>query len=116
MNPGHGHDCLGSVVARLRYIGPMKTASLPSIRVEPELRTELESVLGEKETLTDFMEMAVRRAVEQRRVEVDFRARAEAAWQDYQRTGVAVPADEVLAKLQDRIDAKRKALESSRGK
>jgi hypothetical protein len=34
----------------------MKTAVIPQIRVEPELRAELEAVLEQGETLTDFVE------------------------------------------------------------
>ena len=67
----------------------MKTASLPSIRVEPELRTQLEAVLSKDETLTEFVDDAVRRAVERRRVEAEFHARGEAAWQEFKRTGVS---------------------------
>jgi plasmid stabilization system protein ParE len=40
----------------------MKSAVIPQIRVEPELRAELESVLGQGETLTDFVEATVRKA------------------------------------------------------
>ncbi|HSW09128.1 hypothetical protein [Aquabacterium sp.] len=39
-----------------------------------------------------------------------FLARREAAWQAYQRTGKAVEADDVLAKLQTRLDERRRQL------
>lgn len=71
-------------------------------------------MLGERETLTEFVESAVRRAVEYRRIQAEFLARGEAAWQEYRRTGVASPADEVLAKLQAKVDAKRKELSTRR--
>ena len=38
----------------------MKTATLPSLRVEPELRDAAESVLQAGETLSSFVETAVR--------------------------------------------------------
>jgi Arc/MetJ-type ribon-helix-helix transcriptional regulator len=88
----------------------MKSAVIPQVRVEPELRAELESVLQDGETLSEFVEASVRSAVEFRRVQTRFHERGEAAWQDYQRTGLSVPADEVLAKLQGKLDAKRKRL------
>ena len=39
-----------------------------------------------------------------------FLQRGEAAWQDYLRTGRAVPAEEVFARLKDLLDAKPVAL------
>lgn len=88
----------------------MKTAVIPQIRVEPELRAELESVLGPRETLTEFVETTVRNAIAFRRAQADFHARAQKASADYHRTGVSVPVDKVLDGLQARLDAKRKKL------
>ena len=44
----------------------MKTAVIPQVRVAPELRAQLDAVLTENETLSDFVKTAVRRAVEHR--------------------------------------------------
>ena len=88
----------------------MKTAVIPQIRVEPEFRAELESVLNQGETLTDFVEATVRNAIAFRRVQTAFHARALAASQEYHRTGVTVPVEPVLARLQSKLDAKRKKL------
>ena len=88
----------------------MKSAVIPQIRVEPELRAELEAVLGQGETLTDFVEASVRNAIAFRRVQNDFHARARAASEAYHQTGVSVPVETVLKRLQDRLDAKRKKL------
>lgn len=52
----------------------MKTAVIPQIRVEPELRAELEAVLVPGETLTAFVEATVRSAIAFRRVQTDFHA------------------------------------------
>jgi len=41
----------------------MRSAVIPLIRVEAELRTELESVLQPGETLTGFVESSVRDAL-----------------------------------------------------
>ena len=88
----------------------MKSAVIPQIRVEPELRAELESVLQPGETLTEFIEATVRNAIAFRRVETTFHARAQAASQEYHPTGVSVPVATVLDKLQSRLDARRKKL------
>lgn len=88
----------------------MKSAALPQVRVEPEFRAQVEAVLAENETLSEFVEDAVRRAVERRHLEASFLARGQAAWEAYGRTGTAVPAEEVLAKLQGKLDARRKQL------
>jgi hypothetical protein len=88
----------------------MKTAVIPQIRVEPALRAELESVLKQGETLTDFVEATVRSAIAFRRVQTAFHARAQAASEAYHQTGVSVPVVPVLDKLQSRLDARRKKL------
>ena len=88
----------------------MKSAVIPQVRVEPELRSELEAVLRRGETLSEFVETSVRNAVEFRRVQTRFHERGETAWAGYQRTGLAVPADEVLTQLQAKLDAKRKQI------
>jgi hypothetical protein len=88
----------------------MKTAVIPQIRVEPELRAELEAVLKHGETLTEFVEGSVRSAIAYRRVQTAFHARAQAASEEYHRTGIATPVDVVLDRLQAKLDAKRKEL------
>ena len=97
-------------VTQTQYTPFMKSAVIPQIRVEPELRSELESVLEKGETLTDFVEMSVRNAIAFRRVQTAFHARAQAASIEYHRTGVSVPVETVLEKLQSRLDARRKQL------
>ena len=88
----------------------MKSAIIPQVPVEPELRAELEAVLQEGETLSGFVEVCVRNAVEFRRVQARFHERGQAAWEQYQATGEFVSADEVLAQLESKLDAKRKKL------
>jgi hypothetical protein len=88
----------------------MKSAVIPQIRVEPELRAELEAVLRPGETLTDFVEATVRNAIAYRRVQTAFHARARDASQEYHRTGVSVPVETVLERLQSKLDARRKKL------
>lgn len=53
----------------------MKTASLPSLRVDSELRHAAESVLLEGENLSSFMEQSLRVNIERRQVQQAFLAR-----------------------------------------
>jgi hypothetical protein len=86
----------------------MKTATLPSLRVAPELREAAESVLAEGETLSAFMEAAVRATVDRRRMQAEFLARAEASRAQAKRSGVYVPAKAVHDKLQLMLNERRK--------
>jgi Arc/MetJ-type ribon-helix-helix transcriptional regulator len=88
----------------------MKTAFIPQVRVEPELRTELEGVLHQGETISEFVEASVRSAVEFRRVQSHFHERGQMAWDNYQQSGASIPAEAVLLKLQAKLNAKRKKL------
>lgn len=62
-------------VAQLRYTDPVTTSTIPSIRVEPDFRAEVEPVLAERETLSQFVEASVRASVERRRMQAEFIAR-----------------------------------------
>lgn len=93
-----------------QYTRPMKSAVIPQVRVEPELRAELEAVLRQGESLSEFVEASVRSAIEFRRVQIHFHERGDAAWKRFKRTGESVPADRVLATLQSKLDARRKKL------
>lgn len=106
--PARGHFFAGAT--QTQYTPPMKSAVIPQIRVEPELRAELESVLRPGETLTGFVEASVRNAIAFRRVQTAFHARAQAASEAYHQTGVSVPVDAVLERLQSKLDARRKKL------
>jgi predicted transcriptional regulator len=97
-------------VAQLRYIAPMKTATIPSVRVEPEFRAEVESVLAEGESLSEFVEASVRASVERRRVQAEFIARGLRSREEAKRTGDYVDADDVVAGLQRKLDAARARL------
>ncbi len=94
----------------MHYTFMMKTAVIPQVRVDPELRAELDSVLLPGETLTDFVEASVRNAVEFRRVQTDFATRCNASLAQYERTGISAPADAVLSKLEAKVAARVKQL------
>jgi hypothetical protein len=88
----------------------MKIAVIPQIRVEPELRADLDLVLLLGETLTEFVEASARRAVEFRRVQTDFAERSPASLARYERTGVSVTSGQVLSKLEAKVAARVKLL------
>lgn len=79
----------------------MKTASIPSLRVDPELRQAAESVLQEGETLSSFVEKSLRAKIEHRKMQKEFMARGLASRAEAQRTGEYYGADEVLRELDD---------------
>lgn len=93
--------------AQLRYIAGMKTATLPSVRVDPDFRAEVEAVLDEGETLSQFVEASIRAGVERRRVQAEFIARGLRSRDQARRTGDYVDADAVVASLQRKLDAAR---------
>lgn len=91
----------------------MKTATFPSLRVDPDLRTAAESVLQEGETLTALIETAVRETIHRRQVQAEFLARGLQASEDARRTGRYHPAAAVHDELQQRLDARRAQLNAT---
>ncbi|MCH6483926.1 prevent-host-death protein [Pseudoxanthomonas sp. LH2527] len=88
----------------------MKTANLPSLRVDPELREAAESVLNKGESLSSFMEQSLRDEVNRRRNRAEFIARGLASRDEAKRTGEYFDADVVHAELRGMlVDAKAKA-------
>ena len=87
----------------------MKSAVLPPVRVEPDFREEVESVLREGETLSEFVESAVRQAAHRRRAQDEFVARGMASLAEAKRTGKFLPAAEVVEKLQAKLDEAKQA-------
>jgi hypothetical protein len=77
----------------------MKTATLPSLRVEPELREAAEQVLEEGESLSGFIEAAVRGSIEQRRIRAEFMARGLASREAARQSGVYFTSEAVHAEL-----------------
>jgi len=92
----------------------MKTATLPPIRVAPDFRVELEGVLEQGESLSQFVENAVRSSVAKRKNQAEFIRRGMAAIDATQRDGSGIPAELVIAKLEAKLAAARK-LKAERG-
>lgn len=82
----------------------MKTATLPPLRVDPELRQAAEAVLREGESLSSFMEQSLRDEVNRRRMQTEFIARGLAAGEEAKRTGVYYTVDEVMGSLRQMLD------------
>lgn len=86
----------------------MRSATFPPIRVEPQVRADVESVLREGESLTQFIEEAVVAAAARRRVQTEFVARGEAAIDRWKQVGGGHTVNEVMADLQGRLNDARK--------
>lgn len=88
----------------------MKTAAIPAVRVPPELRKAAEELLVDGETLSGFVEDAVRRNVEYRRAQAAFVTRGLASRDAARDSGRYVKAATVLGKLNRRLaNAHKKA-------
>lgn len=83
----------------------MKTANIPSLRVDPELREAAESVLQKGESLSSFVEESLRAGVERRRLQREFIARGLAARDEAHRTGEYFAAKDVLSDLDRMLHA-----------
>ena len=110
----HRTDCIGRIVlscvanATLENL-KVKTANMPSLRVDPALREAAEAVLREGESLSSFMEQSVRDEVNRRRMQSEFIARGLAAREEASRTGVYYTVDEAMSSLRQILkDAKVK--------
>lgn len=88
----------------------MKTATMPALRVQPELRQAAEDILRPGETLSAFVEDSLRRNVEFRRTQQAFIARGLASRDAAKKSGVYVSSEDVLLELDDILaKAKKKA-------
>ena len=85
----------------------MKTATLPPIRVAPDFRLELESVLEQGESLSQFVENAVRTTVTKRKNQAEFIRRGIAAIEATKGDGSGIAAAVVIAKLEVKLATAR---------
>jgi predicted transcriptional regulator len=81
------------------YEPAMKSATIPPLRVTPELRHDAESVLIEGESLSSFVEEALRRQVEHRRTQKEFIARGLASREAATSSGEYASKEEVMGSL-----------------
>ncbi|MDD5296737.1 MAG: prevent-host-death protein [Rhodocyclaceae bacterium] len=85
----------------------MKTAAIPAVRVSPDLRQAAQDLLQVGETLSAFVEEAVRRNVEFRQSQNAFIERGLASAEAARTSGKYVSSSEVLDKLAKRLEKAR---------
>lgn len=77
----------------------MKTATIPALRVEPQLRAAAQSVLASGETLSSFVEESLRANIERRLYSQAFITRGIASRDDAKAMQEYYSADSVMAEL-----------------
>ncbi len=87
----------------------MKTATIPSLRVDPSLRSAAEGVLQEGETLSSFVEQSIREGVQRRVAQREFIERGLMAREAARNSGDYVPAEKVLGRLEDMLTKAKRA-------
>jgi hypothetical protein len=87
----------------------MKSATIPSLRVDPKLRADAEEILCEGETLTGFVIQSLRDGIAYRRMQKEFIERGLASRDNALLTGeyfdvadVLNELDEMLVRVEDR--------------
>jgi len=81
----------------------MKTSTIPSLRVEPELRHAAESVLHDNESLSSFVLQSLRANIKRRQVQQEFIARGLASRDEARKTGEYYKSDDVLHELDNML-------------
>ena len=87
----------------------MKTATFPSLRVDPEFRQAAEQVLREGESLSSFVEASIRENIARRQLQAEFLARGLASRDRSRETNTYVSADAVLGRLKTMLVAAKAA-------
>jgi predicted transcriptional regulator len=77
----------------------VKTATIPSLRVESGLREAAESVLREGETLSSFVEQSLKANIQRRQMQQAFVEKGLASREEAQRSGEYFDAQSVLEEL-----------------
>lgn len=86
----------------------MKTASLPAVRITPELHDRAQGELREGESLSSFVEEAVRRNIERREAERAFLERGLESLAKARESGRYHSSDSVLRELRADLEAARR--------
>ncbi len=91
----------------------MKTATFPSLRVDPDLRQAAEQVLQDGESLSSFVEQSIRENIERRLAQREFIARGLRSREDARRSGKYINSDAVIGRLEKML-ARAKASAKAR--
>lgn len=86
----------------------MKTASLPAVRITPELRDRAQGELREGESLSAFVEESVRRNIERREAERAFLERGLESLAKARESGRYHSAQSVLRELRNDLESARR--------
>jgi hypothetical protein len=81
----------------------MRTATLPAVRVSPDTRSLIESVLREGETLSTFIEETVKKHAAWRKEDEAFHARAALASKRLAEGGKFFTPEESIARLRAQV-------------
>lgn len=81
----------------------MKTATFPPLRTTPELRQAAEQILEDGETLSGFVEQAIRESIERRQNRQEFIARGLLSRENARRSGKYVSAESVIGRLEQML-------------
>jgi hypothetical protein len=88
----------------------MRTATLPAVRVSPDTRSLIESVLRDGESLSTFIEQTAKQQALRRKEDDAFYARAMAASKRIDEGGKTYTLDEVMTSLRESSAKKRREL------
>ena len=94
-------------VTQMNYIVGMKTATIPSVRIEPSFREDMEQALGPGESLAALVEKAVRNELARRHAHTEFVRRGMAAIDRTVAMEDGMPADAVVNRLRASLAAAR---------
>lgn len=87
----------------------MKTATIPSLRVDPDLRRAAEEVLADGETLSGFVEQSLREGIQKRRLQGEFIARGLQSRDNARQSGRYVSQDAVIGRLESMLSKAKTA-------
>ena len=87
----------------------MKSATIPALRVEPKLRQAVEQSLNSDETLSSFIEQALREQIKRRKNQDEFIARGLASRNKARQSGEYYSAEDVLAGLDSMLTKAEKS-------
>ncbi len=85
----------------------MKSATIPPLRVTPDLRHDAESVLRDGESLSSFVEESLRRQIERRKMHKEFIARGLASKEAARCSGKYASRDDVMDSLRSILNAEQ---------
>jgi predicted transcriptional regulator len=81
----------------------MKTATFPSLRTTPELRQAAEQILQDGESLSSFVEQAIRESIGRRQIQQEFIARGLRSRDDANLSGKYVSSEAVIGRLEQML-------------